>query len=206
MGNSPWGKIQGVRQLERGWRWVSTASHGGYMLTRRFAEKHLSPAARKRAEEWVHYLCYEEDCAYAIVDWEIRSHWEETFAYASDTIKADKEAHLLRVLSGYYPDYLIEIGVEPEPEAFARWQDFEDYKRMKVERHPDLIVSAVGSHHLQVPKGAVMVTTADGKTHMLDAEHYAAHRKAKTSRNTFLSKCQPFDWPPDLSHLAASLA
>ena len=111
----------------------------------------------------------------------------------------------IRKLSGYYPNYLIEIGVEPEPEAFARWQDFEDYKRMKVERHPDLIVAAVGSHHLQVPKGAVMVTTADGKKHMLDAEEYAAHRKAKTSRNTFLSNCKLFVFPPDLSLLEAEL-
>ncbi len=72
MSYSPWGAIQDSTQIEKGVRWVSTASHGGLMLTNEAAKSLLTP----RALEAVHctqsstHVCFEEDCEYAIAFFE----------------------------------------------------------------------------------------------------------------------------------------
>ena len=69
---SPWGAIQDSTQIENGVRWVSTASHGGLMITNAAAKSLLSA----RAIESVHstqsstFVCFEEDCEYAIAFFE----------------------------------------------------------------------------------------------------------------------------------------
>lgn len=49
MSSSPWGKIQHSKSLVRGVRFVSTASHGGIMVTENYAQKHFSKSAIERA-------------------------------------------------------------------------------------------------------------------------------------------------------------
>ena len=43
---SPWGEVQHKEVYQRGLTWVSTASHGGFMVAKGFAQRHLSDAAR----------------------------------------------------------------------------------------------------------------------------------------------------------------
>lgn len=73
MSNSPWGTIQTQTVLARGVRWVNTASHGGFLISRTFAEAYLSPAAVKRGKDWNGYLAYEEDCDATIILFETRA-------------------------------------------------------------------------------------------------------------------------------------
>lgn len=204
--SSPWGRIQHTQHIMPGWRSVSTAGHGGYMLTKRFAEDHLCPAAIRRAHRFLNWLCYEEDCDWAIVAWELPRYWDRVFAESSQKYRDNPEvqrAYLLQSLSRWHPDYLIAKGVEPDPEGLARWQDQEDFNRMRGERHPDLIISAVGSHYPSVPEGAVQVTTADHKRHFVDGEHYHEYCTTKGSMKLLLSECKPFDAPWDPAILAA---
>lgn len=200
---SPWGPIQHSRQIARGFRSVSTAGHGGFMLTQKFAKEHLSPAAMRKGFLYLGYLCYEEDCDWAIPLWDLPEYWDEVFAHASEEAKADIKNTLLKTLSRWHPDYLIGKGVEPEPAAFARWQDQETNSRMREEGHPDLIVSAVGDHRPGVPTGATMVSTADGKEHLVKKDHYREYA-SRGSMLVLLSECEAFEPPRDPAIIAAS--
>jgi hypothetical protein len=173
------------------------------MLTKRFARDHLCPAAIKKGLRFLNWLCYEEDCNWAIVAWELPDYWDRAFAQSSPSFRANPRPHLLQSLSRWHPDYLIEKGVEPEPEGYARWQDQEDFNRMLGERHPDLIISAVGSRNPSVPEGAVQVMTADHKTHLVVEDHYYEYRRAKDSMKLLLSECELATPPWDPAILAA---
>lgn len=94
------------------------------MLTLRFAKEHLSDHARARGENWGGYLCFEEDCAHALVDWELPEFWPETFRYAKASVRNDPRAYLLQNLSIYNLSYLEAIGQEPDAEAVARHEAF----------------------------------------------------------------------------------
>ena len=58
---SPWGKVQTCDTLCPGVFLVSTASHGGTMVSKEVAA-FLSPAAKKCGFRQGGYLCFEEDC------------------------------------------------------------------------------------------------------------------------------------------------
>jgi hypothetical protein len=66
--NTPWGISQEVETISRGIHWVSTASHGGLMVSASIAERVLTPKAIKVAfpGRCGGYVCFEEDCSYAI--------------------------------------------------------------------------------------------------------------------------------------------
>ena len=70
--NTPWGQSQSVETLARGIHWVSTASHGGLMVSAGVAAKLLSERAIKNAfpGTCAEYVCFEEDCSYAIAFYE----------------------------------------------------------------------------------------------------------------------------------------
>lgn len=68
---SPWGKVQAEDSICRGLSFVHTASHGGYMISKGLAKKLLSSPAQEVGMKWGGYLCYEEDCNAAIVDYEL---------------------------------------------------------------------------------------------------------------------------------------
>lgn len=63
---SLWGEVQHCYTIAPGIYDVSTAGHGGVMIVRQLAAYILSPAARKEAESFGQYLCFEEDVAACI--------------------------------------------------------------------------------------------------------------------------------------------
>jgi len=70
--NTPWGQSQSVETITRGIRWVTTAGHGGLMVSAGIAAKVLSHRAIEHAFPGKHggYVCFEEDCSYAIAFFE----------------------------------------------------------------------------------------------------------------------------------------
>ena len=59
---TPWGKAQRVVTVQRGVRWVSTASHGGLGVSVGVASKSLTPAAIAQGFVEGGYIWFEEDC------------------------------------------------------------------------------------------------------------------------------------------------
>jgi len=113
---SPWGQVDQSERLLPGLTMVFTPGHGGLMLTEKFAQKHLSAGAIAYADVWgsgaSKRLCYEEDCAYAIVFWELIEKFGEAL-YGAGTDIEERRQSLLQTLSDYYPKYLRARGVEP---------------------------------------------------------------------------------------------
>ena len=70
--STPWGTSQQVETIARGIHWVSTAGHGGLMVSAGVAEKVLSQQAIKVAHpgRCGGYVCFEEDCSYAVAFFE----------------------------------------------------------------------------------------------------------------------------------------
>lgn len=67
--NSPWGQVDQETKYAEGVFFVSTPSHGGFMIHKSVA---LSPAAREEAEVFNNeYYCFEEDCLAYIVAQEL---------------------------------------------------------------------------------------------------------------------------------------
>lgn len=61
--DSPWGEIQTCKTLCPGAYSVSTAGHGGVMVSRELADKVLCKEAKNCGFMERGYLCFEEDCA-----------------------------------------------------------------------------------------------------------------------------------------------
>jgi len=61
--DSPWGEIQTCHTLCPGAYSVSTAGHGGVMVSRELADKVLCKEAKDCGFMERGYLCFEEDCA-----------------------------------------------------------------------------------------------------------------------------------------------
>jgi len=168
MSYSPWGKIQTTKVYARGLRDVSTASHGGFMVSRGLAERILSKAAQKRGMEWHGYLCYEEDCDWAIVVMELTLYWERIFENASEDIKLNPYAYLVKSLSRWNADYLLDRGYALDDENYRIWKNHKEADKMRADKHPDLIVSASSQDD-----GSVRVLTADRKEHFVTSESYS---------------------------------
>lgn len=180
-GYSPWGGIQHSDVVVRGLKAVSTAGHGGYMVTKNFANKHLSDACIKLGDEYGNYLCYEEDCAWAILAYDIADTFGDRMK-REDVSLEDYKQSLIRTLSCYYPQYLINIGVKPSEKEYNVYLDGVKRDKMRAENHPDLIVSAVNHD-----KETVKVWTADGVIHFVTKESYRDLRN--NSNLLLLSKC-----------------
>ena len=99
---SPWGRIQGVTKIVRGVRFVSTARHGGLMITRGAAEKHLSAAAVRYATSYGGYLCFEEDCLCSIPFYENPEWLEKLVAGKSSASKEELEQSIRQWTPGYF--------------------------------------------------------------------------------------------------------
>jgi hypothetical protein len=115
--HTPWGVSDYEKKIQRGLTWVSTPSHGGFMVARATAEKLLSPAAVGCGEQFGSYLAYEEDCDAAIVLYELPQ-TREGFSHVTD-------AELLESLSYWRIPYLEARGITPNPEQVARRKQFE---------------------------------------------------------------------------------
>jgi len=181
---SPWGPVeQSTPIISSDLLWVSTAGHGGLMVTKAFAEKHLSAAARKRGEKCGDYVCFEEDCAWQIAAFELKSPYRERLL--DDDTGVIREQYdrnrLLEALSFWYADYLIEIGEKPVEPQYARFRKKKLSDHMRKNKHHNLIVcvSTYGP-------GVIKVWTADGKEHFVTTESY---HKRDLDIN-LLSNCQ----------------
>lgn len=162
MGYSLWGKIEHSFPLVRGVRLVLTSGHGGIIVSKKFAEKNLSESALKRGVVYGNYYSYEEDCDFAIPLFEIRKAWDNYFNKEMDYY--EKEQHLIRSLSRWNADYLLEIGVEPSEEEYKQFKDDKLIREMLNERHPDLVITVFGERKTKIP-GVVEVHTADKKVY-----------------------------------------
>lgn len=164
MKNSPWGKVQHEVKIRRGLTWVSTASHGGFLIGR-VQQRTLSNAAISRGERWGSYLAYEEDCAASIVLYELPE------AHQAICPETDLK-NLFKSLSTWDADYLLERGLIPDPVGYARWKEMREEELLRREKSPDLIIAAWGDWADWVPKGTTGVETADQKRYLVDAESY----------------------------------
>ena len=115
--NTPWGQSDYQRTIQRGLHWVSTPSHGGFMVSRGLAENLLTRAAISEGEHFGDYLAFEEDCDAAIVLYELPQ-TREGFSHVSD-------AELLESLSYWHIPYLVARGIMPNPEQVAKRKEFD---------------------------------------------------------------------------------
>lgn len=166
MSNSPWGTIQSQVVLARGVRWVNTASHGGFLISHRFANAHLSPAAVKRGKEWGAYLAFEEDCDAMIILFETRA-FDDALGYTKN-----HDVERLKGLSHWHADYLLERGIEPDADGLKFYNENKQHDRMRADKSPDLIVAAFGDWANWVPAGKVGLQTADGKRYLAPSSNY----------------------------------
>jgi hypothetical protein len=115
--NTPWGHSDYEKKLERGLTWVSTPSHGGFLIGRALAARLLTPAATACGNKFGNYLAYEEDCDAAIILYEL-PRTRESFSNTSD-------AELVKSLTYWHLPYLIARGITPNPEAIQHRKDFD---------------------------------------------------------------------------------
>lgn len=125
---SPWGVVDHSQQIAEGVYWVGTPSHGGLMVRQRIASELLTPSAQKEAEPYGLWLCFEEDCAYAVALFE-RPEWADVMAkqYPPGAHQLTTE-RLHEVVSLYHLPYLEAVNFPPHCEECA-----ESYRRHKRE-------------------------------------------------------------------------
>lgn len=185
-GYSPWGGIQVSNVLAKGFKAVSTAGHGGYMVTSTFAAKYLTVPCIKRAFTYSNYLCYEEDCDYAILLYDLLFHHKDIFENKIIGEKYTLEETMISLkesISCYNPDYLFEIGETPAEEQYGYYLERKEIEEMRRSKNPDLIISAL-SENDEVTR----VITADSKHHYVKSESYS--KIFNTSKKLLLSDCE----------------
>jgi hypothetical protein len=150
--DSPWGYVQHQTIIAPGITQVSTAGHGGILLSPE--RQNAMPAALRRE-----HASYEEDCAWSLVavafPEEFEAHYANLPWYQGDIIKSAKAT-----VRNFYPsDYEAHFGVTLQPGESMRRDEETFY-----EAHKDdfVVVSAYGSWHEQVPEGMVGVTAKRG--------------------------------------------
>ncbi len=113
--NSPWGKVQTCDTLCPGVFLVSTASHGGTLVSKEVSAM-LSPAARKCGFKQGGYLCFEEDCQESVV---LRELLDKKLWNIPDRIrdKAAFEENINNSIREYNPEYwrARQAGLENAP-------------------------------------------------------------------------------------------
>ena len=117
--STPWGTSQQVETIARGIHWVSTAGHGGLMVSAGVAEKVLSQQAIKVAHpgRCGGYVCFEEDCSYAVAFFE-HPEWKRHL---------DKKSLAEWQASEYAPDsYMGKAKAESVPKLTAEVEKSDD--------------------------------------------------------------------------------
>lgn len=116
---SPWGEVQTCDILCPGVFLVTTASHGGTLVSREVSAM-LSPAARKCGFRQGGYLCFEEDCQESVV---LRELLDKKLWAVPDRIKnkAAFEENINKSIREYNPDYwrVRQAGLEKAPVSQA---------------------------------------------------------------------------------------
>jgi len=113
--NSPWGKVQTCDALCPGVFLVSTASHGGTLVSKEVSAM-LSSSARKCGFKQGGYLCFEEDCQENVV---LRELLDKKLWNIPDRIrdKAAFEENINKSIREYNPEYwrARQTGLEKAP-------------------------------------------------------------------------------------------
>jgi hypothetical protein len=117
---TPWGASQTITKIEEGLLSVTTASHGGFLVSRKWAENNLTPEAIEEGEAFGLFLAYEEDCAWAVIAFEYPG------AMIPVTGNVVPLPRLIDVLSSGRGYYLIEKGVHPNKRIYNDWLMFEN--------------------------------------------------------------------------------
>lgn len=125
---SPWDRVQDSELITDSIYWVSTAGHGGLMIEYKVAQEILTPQAILRGESFRSenrvWLCYEEDCQYAIVFYELDDILLRlAYRYVPHIPIANLRLKLLQTISAWNADYLIERGIEPDAVAYSRYKE-----------------------------------------------------------------------------------
>jgi hypothetical protein len=136
--NTPWGKSDSKITIARGLSFVTTPSHGGFMVASGYAKKHLSQAAQARGLKYGgtkfnqedYYLAFEEDCDYAIVMLEMHD-FLVGVSVLEFPINLPTKEKLIESLSRWHADYLIEIGVTPTAEGLKYFNENRLQDRMR---------------------------------------------------------------------------
>ncbi|HEU4598068.1 MAG TPA: hypothetical protein VFS10_23270 [Pyrinomonadaceae bacterium] len=148
-----WGSAQSASQLIAGVGTVSTASHGGIIISE---SRRLMLPEYMRHDDNSH--SYEEDCAWSI----IFVAFEAGLLASGDehTVRCIREGHHTDTLRNWYPDiYEAHFGVTLQPgESFVK-----DERTFYAEHATDpIVVAAFGDWHARVPAGMVGVVTRVG--------------------------------------------
>ncbi len=108
---SPWGDIQHSDVFEAGVAAVSTASHGGIRVSKRYAEKHLSAAAIREAIDYAGYYWFEEDCDWAVPAFELPHLWDAFFKYSKLETADERRKSLTDTLIYWVTGYAVAKGL-----------------------------------------------------------------------------------------------
>ena len=111
--STPWGEAQSITHLTGGVYWVTTGTHGGFMIAAHRAAQLLSQSALSIGALFNHWLCYDEDCACAVVIFE-HHEWCHIFT------DSDPVGRATSIIHRYYPHYmqLIKRGNDGTPVGF----------------------------------------------------------------------------------------
>jgi hypothetical protein len=153
-----WGTAQSKTEIAPHAYWVSTAGHGGVMIAEATARKELTPEAYRRGDVYGNYLCYEEDCLWAIVAFEKPTWFMMNKVFLRSASAKEIQNDAWKTLSAWNADYLIERGIKPEAESYKYFTFRREEDQMRKARNPRLIVSASA-----IDDKNTRVWTADGK-------------------------------------------
>ncbi len=180
---TPWGPAQTARHLAPGIGWVTTAGHGGCVISRSRLELIPEPLRREGnppGEGIFSEVFFEED-----VEWSrIFVAFEPDLLAAGEehTARCIREGHHTDTLRNSYPDaYEGHFGVTLLPgQSRAK-----DERAFYAEHADDLIVTAAyGDWHARVPKGMVGVVARLGRNR---------HRAVESGERYFLVAEDEYD-------------
>ncbi len=172
--STPWGTSQSIHNHARGIASVSTASHGGLMISNGVAQKHLSEEARNLAMVYGGYHCYEEDDMYFVplMDSDfIRNAVLPAIGLFAGKSESEIKQYLIDSISVSNPEFLIKIGVNPNKDSYEKWQIRLMAREARANKDPDAIVTCFGSHET-IDINLVRVITANGTDCFVTKESY----------------------------------
>lgn len=162
MTTSLWGKVHCKYKIKTGVNFVRTASHGGFLISKKLAEKTLSSAALKRAEFYGNNYCFEEDCLADIILLEIPE------ARSFETVIPEDTETIIRRLSRWLADYLIEIGITPSKPEYETFLLRRLDQKLRTEKSDKLVIAACCTDNPAIVK----VWTAADNIYYVTRESY----------------------------------
>lgn len=193
--STPWGAAQHVDKIARGISCVSTAGHGGMMVSKSLGDKILSVAAKKNAIDHAGYYCFEEDCDILVSMYELLPHYkselEAVFTRFQNLSIEDCRASLIESLSWHHVNYLKEIKVTPSAYPLAVHEAELSHAKDVNDKTPGVLLYPDWD---QVLVDVVAMNSCDGKIHYITRESYEKmqHDKLLYTRR-WLSDCVEVD-------------